>query len=35
VEVTDPADPTPYLYLSTREPERLAEALDTARRAAA
>ncbi|MFJ4786705.1 DUF3093 domain-containing protein [Streptomyces sp. NPDC088794] len=31
VEVTDPADPTPYLYLSTREPERLAEALRTAR----
>ncbi|GAA2952552.1 hypothetical protein GCM10011428_85390 [Streptomyces violaceus] len=27
VEVTDPEDPTPYLYLSTREPERLAEAL--------
>ncbi|MFF3334420.1 DUF3093 domain-containing protein [Streptomyces sp. NPDC002888] len=35
VEVTDPADPTPYLYLSTREPERLAEALKTARAAAA
>ncbi|MEU6095864.1 DUF3093 domain-containing protein [Streptomyces sp. NPDC047079] len=31
VEVTDPADPTPYLYLSTREPERLAAALKTAR----
>ncbi|MFG2307181.1 DUF3093 domain-containing protein [Streptomyces sp. NPDC048566] len=31
VEVTDPADPTPYLYLSTREPERLAAALDAAR----
>ncbi|MFI6038218.1 DUF3093 domain-containing protein [Streptomyces sp. NPDC051315] len=31
VEVTDPDDPTPYLYLSTREPERLAEALRTAR----
>jgi len=31
VEVTDPQDPTPYLYLSTREPERLAEALKTAR----
>lgn len=27
VEVTDPADPTPYLYLSTRTPQRLAEAL--------
>jgi hypothetical protein len=35
VEVTDPADPTPYLYLSTREPERLAEALKTAREAVA
>jgi hypothetical protein len=34
VEVTDPEDPTPYLYLSTREPERLAEALRTARAAA-
>lgn len=27
VEVTDPDDPTPYLYLSTRSPKRLAEAL--------
>lgn len=35
VPVTDPADPTPYLYLSTREPERLAEALKAAREAAA
>jgi hypothetical protein len=34
VEVTDPADPTPYLYLSTREPERLAQALKSARAAA-
>ncbi|MET7452400.1 DUF3093 domain-containing protein [Streptomyces sp. NPDC005574] len=34
VQVTDPADPTPYLYLSTREPERLAEALQQARTAA-
>ncbi|KOG37745.1 DUF3093 domain-containing protein [Streptomyces resistomycificus] len=34
VEVTDPADPTPYLYLSTREPERLAQALESARTAA-
>ncbi|PZT68367.1 DUF3093 domain-containing protein [Streptomyces sp. SW4] len=33
VEVTDPADPTPYLYLSTREPERLAEALRAAKAA--
>jgi hypothetical protein len=31
VEVTDPSDPTPYLYLSTREPERLAAALKAAR----
>ncbi|MEU2583484.1 DUF3093 domain-containing protein [Streptomyces avermitilis] len=31
VEVTDPQDPTPYLYLSTREPERLAAALKAAR----
>ncbi|MBK3627540.1 MULTISPECIES: DUF3093 domain-containing protein [Streptomyces] len=35
VEVTDPGDPTPYLYLSTREPERLAQALKAAREAAA
>ncbi|MFE7646313.1 DUF3093 domain-containing protein [Streptomyces phaeoluteigriseus] len=35
VEVTDPADPTPYLYLSTREPQRLAEALRAARDTAA
>ncbi|MEV8030876.1 DUF3093 domain-containing protein [Streptomyces sp. NPDC086182] len=34
VQVTDPADPTPYLYLSTREPERLVAALETARTAA-
>ncbi|MFD7437472.1 DUF3093 domain-containing protein [Streptomyces sp. NPDC059861] len=34
VEVSDPADPTPYLYLSTREPQRLAEAIRTAREAA-
>ncbi|MFD4951943.1 DUF3093 domain-containing protein [Streptomyces sp. NPDC058451] len=33
VIVTDPEDPTPYLYLSTREPERLAEALRAARAA--
>ncbi len=31
VEVTDPKDPTPYLYLSTRSPQRLAEALAEAR----
>jgi hypothetical protein len=35
VEVTDPEDPTPYLYLSTREPERLAQALKAAREAVA
>ena len=35
VQVTDPQDPTPYLYLSTREPERLAQALVAAREAAA
>ncbi|MFD9319086.1 DUF3093 domain-containing protein [Streptomyces sp. NPDC060053] len=35
VEVTDPDDPTPYLYLSTRQPERLAEALKAAREATA
>ncbi|MER6627494.1 DUF3093 domain-containing protein [Streptomyces sp. NPDC000987] len=34
VEVTDPEDPTPYLYLSTREPERLAQALKAAQEAA-
>ncbi|MFF8957432.1 DUF3093 domain-containing protein [Streptomyces sp. NPDC014894] len=27
VEITDPADPTPYVYLSTRDPKGLAEAL--------
>jgi hypothetical protein len=26
-EITDPSDPTPYVYLSTREPEALAKAL--------
>jgi hypothetical protein len=31
IPVTDPDDPTPYLYLSTREPQRLATALETAR----
>ncbi|WP_330261631.1 DUF3093 domain-containing protein [Streptomyces sp. NBC_00539] len=31
VEVTDPADPTPYVYLSTREPEALAAAIRSAR----
>ncbi|WP_165989096.1 DUF3093 domain-containing protein [Streptomyces sp. YIM 98790] len=32
VEVTDPDDPTPYLYLSTRQPVRLAAALAAAGR---
>lgn len=27
VEVTDPSDPTPYVYLSTRHPDRLIAAL--------
>ncbi|MET9520211.1 DUF3093 domain-containing protein [Streptomyces sp. NPDC002994] len=31
VEITDPADPTPYLYLSTRDPEGLAAALAAVR----
>ncbi|MFD8816756.1 DUF3093 domain-containing protein [Streptomyces sp. NPDC059627] len=31
VEVTDPQDPTPYLYLSTREPEALAAAIEAAK----
>ncbi|MFF5444255.1 DUF3093 domain-containing protein [Streptomyces sp. NPDC012888] len=35
VEVTDPADPTPYVYLSSREPEALAAALRAAKEQAA
>jgi hypothetical protein len=35
VMVTDPKDPTPYLYLSTRFPERLAQAIETAKAEAA
>jgi len=31
VEVVDPQDPTPYVYLSTRDPQGLAKALETAR----
>ncbi|MFB6614530.1 DUF3093 domain-containing protein [Streptomyces sp. NPDC085524] len=27
IEVTDPADPTPYVYVSTREPEALRAAI--------
>ncbi len=33
VAVTDPADPTPYVYLSTRSPQRLADALAAVRTA--
>jgi hypothetical protein len=32
VEVSDPDDPTPYLYLSTRRPEQLARVLGHAGR---
>ncbi|WP_030678107.1 DUF3093 domain-containing protein [Streptomyces rimosus] len=31
VEITDPEDPTPYAYLSTRDPERLVAALAAVR----
>ncbi|HEY9374776.1 DUF3093 domain-containing protein [Streptomyces sp.] len=31
VEVTDPADPTPYVYLSSRDPKALAAALEAVR----
>lgn len=31
VPVTDPEDPTPYVYVSTRDPEALAKALTAAR----
>jgi hypothetical protein len=31
VEVVDPRDPTPYVYLSTRSPRRLAAALEAVR----
>lgn len=31
IPVTDPSDPTPYVYLSTREPERLVTALEAAK----
>ncbi|MFK4227112.1 DUF3093 domain-containing protein [Streptomyces sp. NPDC019890] len=33
IEVTDPADPTPYVYLSTRNPKALADALAAVRAA--
>lgn len=32
VDLTDPADPTPYWLISSRHPDRLAEALAAARR---
>ncbi|MGW7433555.1 DUF3093 domain-containing protein [Streptomyces sp. NPDC054861] len=31
IEITDPADPTPYAYLSTRDPEGLIAALEAVR----
>ncbi|MFF3014000.1 DUF3093 domain-containing protein [Streptomyces sp. NPDC057939] len=31
VEVTDPTDPTPYVYVSTREPQALSEAIRAAK----
>lgn len=31
IEITDPADPTPYVYVSTRDPQRLAAVLETVR----
>ena len=31
VEVTDPQDPTPYVYVSTRDPEALSAALSAVR----
>lgn len=34
VEISDPSDPTPYVYVSTREPRRLIEALEAARKTA-
>ncbi|WP_405602952.1 DUF3093 domain-containing protein [Streptomyces sp. NBC_01410] len=33
IEITDPADPTPYVYLSTRNPQALAAALTAVRAA--
>ncbi|MCF3181200.1 DUF3093 domain-containing protein [Streptomyces polychromogenes] len=35
IEVTDPADPTPYVYVSTREPRALAAAVRAAQEASA
>ena len=31
IEVTDPQDPTPYVYLSSRDPEALASAVEAMR----
>ncbi|MFE2868536.1 DUF3093 domain-containing protein [Embleya sp. NPDC059259] len=31
IEVTDPADPTPYLYLSSRNPQRLVDVVTALR----
>ncbi|MEV6424808.1 DUF3093 domain-containing protein [Streptomyces sp. NPDC051662] len=33
VEITDPEDPTPYVYVSTRDPKALAAALNAVRAA--
>ncbi|WP_329378339.1 DUF3093 domain-containing protein [Streptomyces sp. NBC_01351] len=35
VEITDPTDPTPYVYVSTREPEALAAAIMAAKSSSA
>ena len=35
IPVTDPTDPTPYVYLSTRDPERVAAALEAAKKTTA
>ncbi|MEU1115917.1 MULTISPECIES: DUF3093 domain-containing protein [unclassified Streptomyces] len=34
VDITDPEDPTPYVYVSTRHPEELAAALKSVRESA-
>lgn len=33
IEITDPADPTPYVYLSTRDPKALSAAITAVRAA--
>ena len=35
IPITDPTDPTPYVYLSTRDPERVAAALEAAKKTTA